>query len=616
MKAIFYYLVIFFGCKIILALSRNIFEHYAEIEIRTQNLLMNVFDFSTNATELEKLEKVSSQLRYARDMHFNQTKYIFLEGNCLSVVEKFSLFITNSGLDKSYHARLILLNKNHTFSLIYDVLRDQINLAYSFQLKNKHKFILDNCPNGFIGGPQPQRALQSLFGTSFLINTYTSGNQSNPKVALLGGGFMVIWTSFNGLTMKNVFMQSITGIDAKRGVETPVNTIYLFQKEFPNIASISVGGYSITWLCPGYLRNSIFNSDDTVKTSAYTVGCCGGDQQSMISLIAGELVFVMQRATDSYITAQINDGSGGTLVAEYNVWVQVGQDPSCSPTLTGGFVVSFVCRCDSDNSLGVYLTIYTSRGAVIISNVMVHTVFAGDQIHSQVVTLKFGGFVVIWISNGQNPSTYAIYGQRFFDNATKIGVEFKINDLNLPNDINLYPDLNSLSDGGFIVTWEYLNPNGNRNIHGNLFDNNGTKRGTEFSISQNGIYDHRNSSVSVDVSSVVLVVWMSYGEAGSEYGIYGQIVQIFLGMQNCQISIKQGKTINLSSTMISANGNDSVVLKFLVSNTVNCQFEFTSNPGVAITTFSQTQINLGQVNFVQNGSINAPQFSIQATDNR
>ena len=172
--------------------------------------------------------------------------------------------------------------------------------------------------------------------------------------------------------MKNIFFQSIDGVGSKRGSETPVNTIYVFNKDFPAITSIvTTGDIGITWLSPGYLRNSIFHQDGTVKTTPYTVGCCGADEQSISGLKGGEQVFVMQRTIDSHITAQINDGSGATLVSEYDVSASVGQDPSSSATSTGGFIVSYVCKCDSDNSLGVYFTIYTSRGVAILSNIMV-----------------------------------------------------------------------------------------------------------------------------------------------------------------------------------------------------------------------------------------------------
>ena len=88
-------------------------------------------------------------------------------------------------------------------------------------------------------------------------------------------------------------------------------------------------------------------------------------------MTGGEQDFVKQRTTDSHITAQIKDGSEATLVSEYNVLASVGKDPSSSATSTGGFIVSYVCKCDSDNSLGVYFTIYTSRGVAILSNIMV-----------------------------------------------------------------------------------------------------------------------------------------------------------------------------------------------------------------------------------------------------
>ena len=142
--------------------------------------------------------------------------------------------IVESHQDNIYHA-LFLFKANKYFSLVYDVFTDQIDIANFF--KYQKNFLFDSCPKGFIGGHQPSRAL-ALTGSPFLINTYTSGNQTNPRVALLSNGFMVLWISYNGLFLRNVFLQSIDGVGSKRGSETPVNTIYLFNKDLPTIASI------------------------------------------------------------------------------------------------------------------------------------------------------------------------------------------------------------------------------------------------------------------------------------------------------------------------------------------------------------------------------------------
>ena len=76
-----------------------------------------------------------------------------------------------------------------------------------------------------------------------------------------------------------------------------------------------------------------------------------------------------------------------------------------------------------------------------------------------------------------------------------------------------------------------------------------------------------------------------------------------------QLTIGKGQSvlltpINLNATDIDTNliGN----LTFQVSNVTNGQFVLTSNPSIALTNFTQQQINNQQITFIQDNSDNAP----------
>ncbi|GAA3946297.1 hypothetical protein GCM10022278_01850 [Allohahella marinimesophila] len=51
-----------------------------------------------------------------------------------------------------------------------------------------------------------------------------------------------------------------------------------------------------------------------------------------------------------------------------------------------------------------------------------------------------------------------------------------------------------------------------------------------------------------------------------------------------------------------------------VSNVVNGQFESTNQPGVAVTSFTQEAVDLGQIRFVHNGAETAPSYDVSASD--
>ena len=68
--------------------------------------------------------------------------------------------------------------------------------------------------------------------------------------------------------------------------------------------------------------------------------------------------------------------------------------------------------------------------------------------------------------------------------------------------------------------------------------------------------------------------------------------------------INEGGTVTLTSAMLQATDDDDAAteLTFLITNSPNGQIEFASNPGVSITSFTQAQIDAGEVVFVHNGS--------------
>jgi len=84
------------------------------------------------------------------------------------------------------------------------------------------------------------------------------------------------------------------------------------------------------------------------------------------------------------------------------------------------------------------------------------------------------------------------------------------------------------------------------------------------------------------------------------------------------LAINQGQTIIVSTNFLNAinqdNLSDTPNLIFTISNVQHGQFESIFYPGVPITLFTQAQIQGNDVQFVQDGSINAPSYSVQVSD--
>lgn len=83
---------------------------------------------------------------------------------------------------------------------------------------------------------------------------------------------------------------------------------------------------------------------------------------------------------------------------------------------------------------------------------------------------------------------------------------------------------------------------------------------------------------------------------------------------NNQLVINEGQTIVLTTDNFSATDGDNGLLSFIVSSVTHGRFEFTSNPGISITTFTQQQIINGRVRFVHDGSEIAPTYKVSVSD--
>ena len=87
-------------------------------------------------------------------------------------------------------------------------------------------------------------------------------------------------------------------------------------------------------------------------------------------------------------------------------------------------------------------------------------------------------------------------------------------------------------------------------------------------------------------------------------------------LNNITLVVSEGQTITVTSEMLSADDIETVpaALEFTVSNVNGGQFELSSEPGTAITSFTQGQLNSNAVVFVDDGNEVAPSFDVSVND--
>jgi hypothetical protein len=156
------------------------------------------------------------------------------------------------------------------------------------------------------------------------------------------------------------------------------------------------------------------------------------------------------------------------------------------------------------------------------ADVRVNTTINGTQTYPAVAALKGGGFVVTWTS--QTTSGVAgneIYGQRYDSLGVPQGSEFTVHSTSTGS--QALSSVTALADGGFLVTWQ-SDQNGSSDIYARRYNASGVTTAPEFLVNaSHQAGDQIYASAAGLTAGGFVVTWMSPGQAGNGYDIYGQI---------------------------------------------------------------------------------------------
>ncbi len=195
-------------------------------------------------------------------------------------------------------------------------------------------------------------------GSAVLVNTQTTGDQTQPVVtSLASGGFVVTWmdASASGTLLK---AQLFSASGAKVGSEFAVDTEVLGDTALPVVTGLTSGGFVVAWQDSSpatgepatLIRAQMFDAAGAKVGSTLVVSAAGAgerDYPSVTSMPDGGFVVTWQHfvsATDSEIKAQFYDGTGAKVGSEITVNTLSGdyqERPVISSLLGGGFVIAW-----------------------------------------------------------------------------------------------------------------------------------------------------------------------------------------------------------------------------------------------------------------------------------
>jgi Ca2+-binding RTX toxin-like protein len=318
----------------------------------------------------------------------------------------------------------------------------------------------------------------------FQVNTTTNTDQFDSAVAALGDGkFVVVWHDAKSLTVK---AQRFTAGAAEVGGEITVPDVSgAIGLSFvgPRVAGLVGGGAVVVWT----------GTEDDVTNPASASGVAG----------------------------QVFDGNFVKLGTQFHVnTTKAGKQAvgGVAPLANGRFVVTWEsaplsgATGQDGSGRGIYARRFNADGSSASGEFRVNTSTTGDQKQPRVAALANGGFVVVWIDDGED--TYK--AQRFSSGGSAVGNEIVIG-FSAQNTA-----VAGLEDGGFVAIW--MGPVGGVGFEAcvNQFNANGVAVTGEFQANTYHVGTQKTWAVSGLANGGYVVLWTSDAQDGSLLGVYGQ----------------------------------------------------------------------------------------------
>ena len=287
-------------------------------------------------------------------------------------------------------------------------------------------------------------AAEPPVGPQFRVNTYATGVQRAPSVAGgVGPGFVVAWQSAGqDGSGYGVFGQRVGTFATPIGGEFRVNSYTSLDQSLPRVAAAQFGDFVIVW-------QSLNQDGDATGIFAQRFsgggGPLGGEfrvnsyttaAQSRPAIAVrgnpGDFVVVWtsagQDGSDDGVFAQRYSASGAPLGPEFQVnTYTTGPQRSASVAVdsNGGFLVVWEGLASAEDGFGIFGQRYASTGAPLGGEFRVNSYTTGHQRYPSVGQSN-NDFFVAWQSDGQDGSGLGAYAQLVSNAGAPLGGEFRV----------------------------------------------------------------------------------------------------------------------------------------------------------------------------------------------
>jgi hypothetical protein len=328
--------------------------------------------------------------------------------------------------------------------------------------------VWDGAVESNVSGQRYDSAGEAI-GDEFQVNTYTTGGQAQAAIASAPDGrFVVVWWGQHGGAQDpaNVFGRRYDSAGTPIGNEFLVNTYLTGNQDFPQVAVAADGRFVVVWSSVSQdgsfegVFGQRFDSNGVALGPEFQVNVfTNGSQwaQKVASDASGNFVVVWSSRQDGSLQAVMArryDGTGAPLTGEflvntYTTRAQVAR--AVEADSSGNFVVLWESRQQDGDGWGIFAQRYDSTGVPVGGEVQVNTTTTGDQRSGDLALAENGSVVAVWQSD-VGESGIGIFGQRFDSTGAPAGAEFQVNSYT-PSD-QLGAAVAGDPEEGFVVVWQ------------------------------------------------------------------------------------------------------------------------------------------------------------------
>lgn len=266
-------------------------------------------------------------------------------------------------------------------------------------------------------------------GTEIQVNTYTTENQQYPSVSVdSDGDFVVAWMSTDSLSL-NIRARRYNSAGVSQGDDFLVNTYTTGSQFFPDVAMDSDGDFVVAWASSGTPAGQTDTDGLSIQAQRYNnSGVSQGGQFQVNTYTTQNQIYpaVDMDEDGDFVIVWQSDGSDGTDMSASSIQAQIfrangspkGEQFQVNAFTTGSqfnaevamnadgdFIVvwdSFGSGGDDTQLFSVQGRYYLRDGFSQYEDFQVNQYTTNNQNRSSVASDDFGDFIVVWESDGSS----------------------------------------------------------------------------------------------------------------------------------------------------------------------------------------------------------------------